>query len=130
MPIIFEYDNKSKIISTVANGVISARDMHNYTSEIIDRTDIMSGFIEVVDIEKVEDFIFRYSDTHALKILWPQFIEKGGVCSIIYAPTDLGYGIMRMLQSVLLDDDYTEVEKFILTRTREEVLAHIKRVRT
>ena len=130
MAIVYKYDNENRKISTEASGVISTQDMRNYVSEIIGRTDIMNGFIEVIDIEKVEDFVFRYSDTDILKRLWPQFLKKGCVCSIIYAPTDLGYGLMRMLQTVLLLDDDTETSTFIVIRTKEEILEQIKKFRT
>ena len=130
MAIIYEYDKESGIISTEASGVISTGDMRNYVSEIIGCSDIMSGFIEVVDIEKVEDFVFKYSDTGTLKNLWPQFLEKGCVCSIIHAPADVGYGLMRMLQTVLLVDEDSEFPMFVVTRTREDILEHIKKLRS
>jgi len=127
--IVYEYDSESGTVSTEARGVITVMDMRDYVSEIIGRSDIASGFIEVVDVERVEDFVFRYSDTSVLKSLWPRFVEKGCVCSIIYAPTDLGYGLMRMLQAVLVDV-FAEDSKFHVARTREDVLELIGRART
>ena len=130
MAVEYTYDHENGMVKMEARGIISARDMCNYVSEIIGRADVASGFIEVVDLEKVEDFQFMYSDTYALKSLWIQFCEKGCRCSIIYAPTDCGYGLMRMLQAVLSVDEDTENPHFVVVRTREEVLECIKKVRT
>ena len=130
MAIDYAYEPDERIVRTQARGIISAKDMYNYVSEIIGRVDITSGFIEIVDIEKVEDFEFKYSDTDALRSLWPNMVKKGCSCSIIYAPTDLGYGLMRMLQTVLLGGDDTPGQGFEVVRTRKEVLACIKEAGT
>ena len=130
MAIDYVYEPAERIIRTEARGIISARDINNYVSEIVGRVDIASGFIEIVNLEEVEDFEFKYSDTDTLKSLWPKFVEKGCLCSIIYAPTDLGYGLMRMLQTVLVGDDDTPGQGFEVVRTRKEVLACIQKAHT
>jgi len=130
MAIDYTYESDNRIVRTEARGIISARDICNYVSEIIGRVDIASGFIEIVDIEKVEDFQFKYSDTDALRSLWPKFVKKGCLYSIIHAPTDLSYGLMRMLKTVLLMGDDTQGPGFEVVRTREEVIAGIKKART
>ena len=129
MSIDYTYEPDNRIIRTEARGIISATDMVDYVSEIIGRADIESGFIEIVDIENVEDFHFKYSDTEALSSLWPKVAEKGCLCSIIHAPSDLGYGLMRMLQAVLLAGSDTPGQGFEVVRSREEVLACVTRTR-
>ena len=130
MPINYTYEPDKGIIRTEARGIISARDMCDYVTDIVGRVGIASGFIEIVYTEKVEDFLFRYSDTDTLRSLWPQFVKKGCVYTIIHAPTDVGYGSMRMLQTVLLADDDTQGPVFEVVRTKEEVHACIRKART
>jgi len=130
MTIDYIYEPENKIIRMEARGTISTSDMCNYVSEVIGRVDIPSGFIEIVDVEKVEDFLFKYSETDALKSLWSQFAKKGCVCSIIHAPTDFCFGLMRMLQTVLLMGDDDQGPGFEVVRTREEVVSCIKKART
>jgi len=130
MAIDYTYEPDERMIRTEARGIVSAKDMYDYVSEVIGRVDITSGFIEIVDVERVEDFEFKYSDTDALRSLWPKFVEKGCLRSIIYAPTDFGFGLMRMLQTVLLAGDDTPGQGFEVVRTRKEVLASINEART
>jgi hypothetical protein len=130
MAISYNYDAEHNIVQVKAKGILSVENILNYVTTIIKNKDIKKGFVEIVDLESVEDLIFNYTDTIHFPDLWRKYLEKGSLGSIIYAPTVLSYGIMRMLQTVLLDDEEAEKIPFIVVRTKEEINESLKQIRT
>lgn len=130
MSISYDYDVEKNIIRVKAKGVISTDDILNYVTTIIKNKNIKKGFVEIVDIESVEDFTLRYSDTTIFSDVWIKYMEKGCIGTIIYAPNDLGFGVMRMLQATILRSEEAEKISFNVVRTKEDIYKYLKQIRT
>jgi hypothetical protein len=121
MPIKYKYDPDSKIIHTVASGVIKTKDLTAYMNSVLEDKDIERGFVEIADFESVKDLVVTYSDMSQFPFVWGKYMEKGCKAVLIYAPSNLSYGIFRMLQTVISLRHKSADDLFIVLRTKEEI---------
>jgi hypothetical protein len=126
MPITYKYHPDSNIIRTKASGVIETKDLGEYVNSILDDGDIRSGFIEIADFESVTDLVITYSDLSPFPHVWKRYMEKGCKAVLIYAPTNISYGMFRMLQTVLTLQHETADDLFMIFRSRKEVEKKVK----
>ena len=126
MPINYEFNPESKIISAKATGKLSVGEILDYLHKILADRHIPQNFIEIVDFEHIEDLTVSYSELEPFPNIWKLYREKGCKKVVLYAPTDLSYGTFRMLQTFVALYDETANTDLIVCRTKQELESRIK----
>jgi hypothetical protein len=121
MPITYKYDIDSNTVHTRASGKVKTADLRDYVTKILEDTRIKKGFIEVADFETVTDLVVAYSEVNQFPFVWGKYMEKGCKAVLIYAPTNLTYGIFRMLQTVINLRHESADDLFMVFRSKEEL---------
>ena len=117
----YDYDSEDNIVRAQVSGTITVSSMQEYIRSIVQDERIRSGFIECINFQNVEDFVFAYKDVSIFSRLWDYYIQKECRATIIAAPTDLAYGCCRMLQKVIELDHEDTAPRFIVVRSQEEL---------
>jgi len=122
MPITSQYDKDQNIIrSTASAGVLTLEELLEYLNTVVEDQRIIKDFIEIFDFNGVTDIVIAYSDTDPFRSIWSKYIGKGCKASIVHAPTDLSYGIARMIRTVI-GFVHGEIEdKFVIVRSNDEL---------
>jgi len=130
MPLTYRYNQESRTVETEATGVVTTGDMLTYVKSILADDRVQPGFIEIADFEPVEDLVVKYSEIEPFKALWRSYVQKGCRATIIIAPTDLSFGTLRMLQTVIGLGQKDAVNRFIVIRSRDELESTLQVLRT
>jgi hypothetical protein len=121
VPFTYYFDEGAGLIRSTATGVIQIADLLAYLENILADHEISPRFVEIVDFEGVVDFKISYSDTSPLGVIWRQYVEKGCLGTVVYAPRDLTYGIARMMQAVIEVSGFCTEGAFRVERDIREV---------
>ena len=121
MPITYQYESNSKTIRAKATETVTIKEILDYVSNITEDVTIESGFVEVVDMELVKDLVVTYSELEPFPNIWGKYMKKGCKGNVIYAPTDLSYGTIRMMQTVISMRHEVAEDLFVIVRSREEL---------
>jgi hypothetical protein len=130
MPITYQYEPDTKIVRTTATGVITTQEMVEYVSSVVEDPEVERGFIEVTDFESITDFVLTYSELTPFPALWGQYMQKGCRASLIYAPTDLGYGTLRMAKTFITLEHELAEDLFVVYRKKEDLENRLKELLT
>ena len=125
MPITYDYIAESKQVRAIASGIISVTDILTYLNEVLTDPRIAEGFVEVVNFEAIEDLVLRYAELAPFKQVWSEYQKKGCAAVILYAPTDLSFGSLRMVQAVIQLSDENVADHFVVVRTKEELQSEL-----
>jgi hypothetical protein len=127
MPITYQYDPSTNLVSATASGVLKASELEAYLNQVLEDTTIQPGYVEYVDFSAISDLQLSYNETAKFSSIWASYVAKGCSRTIIYAPSDIAYGVFRMIKTVIslrLDD---KLASFHIVRTEREALHLIKR---
>ena len=92
-------------MTVLADGIISIRDIHQYFERISKDPAVGEIDIELVELSAQADFNFRYGETNQLESLYRKMkVAKGIQYTFFVAPTDLQYGMARMLAAIIGDE--------------------------
>jgi hypothetical protein len=130
MPLTYRYDQENRTVETEATGVITTGEMLSYVKSVIADDRVEPGFIEIVDFGPVEDMVVKYTEIEPFKALWIEYLQKGCRATILLAPTDMSYGTLRMLQTVIGLSQEEAANRFMIVRSRDELEASLKTLRT
>lgn len=130
MPIDYKYDFDSNTVRMRAVGEISTADIIAYVSDVLADEGVQPGFIELVNMESVKDLTVNYISVSPLKDMWTRYLNKGCIATIVYAPSDIGYGTCRMIQAVVGFGEEDIGDRFVVVRTQEEMDAKLASLRT
>ena len=128
MPITYQYESDANIVRAKATETITTKEILDYVTNITEDVTIESGFVEVVDMELVKDLVVTYSELGPFPNIWEKFMEKGCKATVIYAPTDLSYGTIRMLQTFIATNHELAEDLFIVVRSKEELENKLKEI--
>ena len=111
MAVNYHYDLDKNIIHTQMLGKFTSGEVLNFLEEVLTE-DLFPGFIEVVDLSAVEDFVFSYSDSLKIIVLNHQWVQKGHGISILYAPNQMAEDIAKLLTQLSL---HANIELHVLS---------------
>lgn len=121
MPVEYVYDKEKKVIDTNAYGIVTVSEIVKYLHTLMADEHIQFGSIEIFSLENAEDLVMSYTEVQVFKDLWAQYKKRIGQTVLVVAPSELSYGVFRMLAtSVALADDEAG-EAFRLLRSRDEL---------
>ena len=75
MPIKYEYDPSLNIVHTQLYGELSTLEVSNHFSKIVNDDDIGNSFVEIVRLDKVEDFLFSLKGAERIIKLYKQLVN-------------------------------------------------------
>jgi hypothetical protein len=101
----YEYDSAKKTVTAIAEDLLTLEQTRAYTTLVCDDPIIEPGFIQVLDLSQGSEFQVTSASSSMLAGLWTRLVDKGMKMSIVLTPSDLAYGLTRMIDSVL-DREY------------------------
>lgn len=128
MPITYEYETAPRIIRAKVTGLLTTDDLLNYLKSITEDTAIKTGFIEFIDFEKVSDLVISYVGSTQFPYMWENYMKKGCKAVLVYAPTDLGYGTVRMLRTVIFSYHEEAEDLLTVSRSKKELENKLKEI--
>jgi len=129
LPVNYSYREDKNLLSTTASGDLTVIEVLQYLESIIGNSKIGRGFVEVVNLEQIDDITLTYRSLNRFPELWTKYVEKGCAGTIIIAQSDLAFGMMRMVQTVASASNNPQEISFDVCRSSEEadtVLASIR----
>jgi hypothetical protein len=102
-------------------GVIKIEEVLNYIERVIKDKTIKSGFIEIVNFEKVEDLVLSFDQMSPFSEIWEKYHKKGCKALLMFSPKNLDYGISRMVQAIVEPPADVNLPSFEVFRTMEEL---------
>jgi len=109
MPMKYNYDAEANIIHAHPYAEVTLSEVIAYTDDLIHNSAIADRSIEVVHLDKVDNFRFSSEEAYGLPPkLTELFNEKSIQATILVGKQDLQYGTARMLQTLyeLQDPNY------------------------
>ena len=122
MAVTHTYEPDTNRIIMQASGTLTVPQLEVYLAEVLGNEDIRDGFVELVDLTEVEDLAFKFSETAVFEPIWRQYVAKGVKRTIVLAPTDVAFGIFRMLITSLTAATGEEEIPFYVFRDREAAM--------
>ena len=120
MPMEYNYDADANIIHAHPYAEVSIPEVVAYFDDLIHNSAILNRSIEIVHLDKVDNFLFSSEEAERLPPKLYQLInEKDMQATIIVGKRDLHYGTARMLQTLyeIQDPDYPS----FVVRNNEEL---------
>jgi len=109
MPMKYNYDADANIIHTHPYLEVTLSEVIAYIDDLIHNSAITDRSIEVVHLDKVDNFIFSSEEAYGLPPkLYELFNEKSIQATVLVGKRDFHYGSARMLQTMyeLQDPNY------------------------
>jgi len=129
MAITYKYDKSGNLVLAEVKGVISIQELLIYFENVSEDLNIKSGFVEVVDLSEVTDLQISYSSAQNITEDWDKWKQKSHKGSIMYAPTDLAFGILRMMQILIEIKPGTEEIPHLVTRNKDDIPELIRKIK-
>ena len=107
MPIKYDYDKDRNLVYAYPSGAILISDISQYFNTLIEDPNVENDFIEIVDLDGVNEFKFSYNEALELPNLFAGLKNKKnhrGV--IIIGKKDFQFGMARMM-SIISENDLT-----------------------
>jgi hypothetical protein len=120
MPVDYVYREDDNLVNTTASGVVTLTEILQYIESVLSNPQIRKGYVEIVDLDRIDDIELTYKNLRTFPDLWKKSIEKGCVGIIIIAQSDLAFGLMRMLQTVVSTVATLPDISFVVCRSRED----------
>ena len=129
MPITYNYDAEAGILRADVAGVVDVPQIYRYLEDVLSDGLIDHNFIEVVNFTDTENLIVSFADLTAIRGVWERYLEKGCAATILLAPSDLMYGLCRVIQYAVGADEFEWGSPFEIVRTPAAADALIQRLR-
>jgi hypothetical protein len=117
MAIHYHFDRKWKIVYAKGIGIVSLTDLLEYGREVLALPDDLTGAVEYVDLSAATDIAVTYQSAQQMIDIYKGWMERGIAGSVLYAPSDLCYGLARMISSVISSVSGIKDGGALVTRT-------------
>ena len=129
MPITYSFDQERQLILTKVTGVLTIAQTEDYFERLQQDCDCPGQAIEIVDFSDVSDFEIHYNEMSEITRRYQGTKTTKSIRATIFnCPSDLSYGIARMLQT--LHEIANKKHKVIITRSQEELYECIKELQS
>lgn len=123
--VAYVYDAKQNLVRARAEGVLRVSELLDYVRQVVEDETIRPGFVEVVDFEPVKDMTITYSEMAPFPQIWKRYLAKGVRATILYAPSDVAFGVCRIFQSVIEPEGDLTRGRFTIARNAGELGARL-----
>ncbi|MCK5683568.1 hypothetical protein KAJ27_05585 [bacterium] len=117
MSIDFKFDSESKIIFSKSKGCIKYSELIEYGHKVLELGSKLNGVIEYIDLSQADDVELSYSSSMEIVDIYMKWGKHGLCGSVIFAPSDLCFGLARMMSATI--SAVTGVPDDIVLVTRE-----------
>ena len=117
MQIQYHFDPKLKILFAKGSGNISLNDLMVYGRKVLEIPDDLHGAIEYVDFSEAKDIAVSFQSAQLMIDVYKQWMERGIIGSVLFAPTDFCYGMARMIGAALSTVSGNPASGAFVTRT-------------
>jgi len=117
MPIQYHFDPVLKILLAKGSEIISLDDVLQYGRNVLEQPHDLKETIEYIDLSEAKDVAVSYQSAQQMLSIYQQWMERGVIGSVVYAPNDVCYGMARMISVVLSSVAGGPVRGHILSRT-------------
>jgi hypothetical protein len=129
MPITYSFDQSRKLILTRVTGALTIALTEDYFERLQQDSECPEEAIEIVDFSSVSDFAIHYGEMSEITRKYQKAkTTKRILATIFNCPSNLSYGIGRMLQT--LHEIANEKHKVIITRSQGEMDRRIEELRS
>ena len=99
MPIKYEYDAEKNVVHCRPFGKLSVPEVGDYFNDLMTDDRIRSGFVEVIHLDKVEDYLFSAFEAREIALSFEKIRKQKDVNgSIFIGRSELHFTIARMMQ--------------------------------
>ena len=99
MPVNYEYDPNLNIVQTRPYGELSTLEVGAYFKEVLNNGEVRTEFVEVVNFENVENFLFSSDEASTITRLYKELKDSKKVRATVFiCMADMHFGIARMMQ--------------------------------
>ena len=120
MPLTFKIDHERRLLLTTVEGEVHLADVVEHLTQ--ERQAKGLGCLELVDATRAQTRLSAQDIREIVALLRKLASENRLGPTAVVIPTDVGYGMMRMLG--ILVEDFTEIEPFRNAKPAEVWLAH------
>jgi hypothetical protein len=126
MPIKYECDTVKNIVYAYPSGLVSVSDISEYFDKLGEDPNVGNEFIEVANLEGVEEFKFSYNDALQLPNLFAGLKKKKNHRgTILIGKKDFQFGMARMM-SIISENDLT----IRVVRSKEDAEKEVQSLRS
>lgn len=129
MEFSYTYDPENKLVNTVAPDKITLERIDAHIRKLIQDPEIKPGYIEVIDFENVFEFDLKYEQVDVFIEHRKNMVFKGNIGFVLYAPTDLTFGTMKMMKLALEPKDERINDTLKIVRSRDDIESSIQSIR-
>jgi len=105
MPIKYKYDRNTNIVYSHPSGLISISDISQYFNKLLEDQNVGNDFIEIVNLDEVNDFQFSYDEAlHLPHLITELKINKNYKNVIFIAKNNFHFGMARMMSTTIEKD--------------------------
>ena len=126
MPVTYKYYKDQRIVDTDAHGDVHVSEIVDYLERLLLDDEIIQGSIEIFSLENATDLDVRYDNIQMFKEIWARYKVKVGNTVLVIAPTEIAFGLFRMLGSVVEASDPESYNPFKIMTSRQEVMQYIE----
>ena len=101
MAIRYHFEPEWKIFCAKGAGIVSLDDLLEYGRQVYEMPDDLAGTIEYVDLSEATDIAVSYQSAQQMLDMYKGWMARGIAGSVLYAPSDLCYGLARMISAVI-----------------------------
>jgi len=129
MPITYSFNPDQGLILTRVTDELNIALTEDYFARLQQDEDCPENAIEIVDFSGVTDFAIHYGEMSKITDSYQGTKSTKGILATVFnCPSDLSYGIARMLQT--LHELANEKHTVIITRSQKELTRCIEKLRT
>ncbi|GAA5316313.1 MAG: hypothetical protein AseanaTS_15170 [Candidatus Pelagadaptatus aseana] len=107
MPIAYEYFEDANILELKVTGELKSREIVDYFQLLLDGDFLREGFIEIVDLNGVTDFVLRFTDLEKIQQLTGQFQKAGQKATLMCCYNQRARGVSAMMNPLYLSAKFT-----------------------
>ena len=128
MPIKYDYDADSNVIHCRPYGKLTVSEVDEYFQELVKNEQIQNGFLEIVHLKEVEDFLCASSEAQKMVESFRKIKDTKDINGTVFiGESDFHYGIARMFQ--LFNEVQSSEYSFIVVRSEKRAEAIIKDIK-
>lgn len=117
MPIEYYFNSDLKILYAKGIGLVSLHDLLEYGNKVLEIEHDLTGVIEYVDFSQATDIAVSYHSAQQMLDIYKKWMARGIRGSVLYAPSDLCFGLTRMISAVISSVAGIAVNAPLVTRS-------------
>ena len=116
MPVQYTLQFNNSLIETNAHGVVTTAEILAYLESLFLDSRIQFGACELFNVANASDLQMTYSEIEPFNVAWQRYKARIGSTILVFAPSNLSFGLFRMLISSISAVDPEASDAFHIIR--------------